>query len=302
MVAIDPAPRRRLRALAEAHPELELVRETSHDALSSMELTDAVLIDGDHNYFTVDGDLRRIAERRPGASLPLVLLHDVGWPLGRRDAYFDWHRIPSEHRQPIAERAFLAPDEPGLAERGLYYEGVAAQEGGPGNGVLTAVEDFVADHDDLELAVVAPFFGLAVVWHRDAPWADAVAEAVAPWADNPLLERIERKRIDHLVSEFQNLQRVEALRSADYDLRFELVGKLLPIYDSSAFALAERLSRVRQGGRPNFSRQELGGVVNRLASDDIALDDMRSSGARRSGGGRSRFASAPPDLASEPGT
>lgn len=306
VVAVDPAPRRRLRALADAHPELELLVATSHDALPQMALPDAVIIDGDHNYFTVSGDLRRIAERSNGNGLPLLLLHDVGWPLGRRDSYHDWRRIPSEHRQPIAERAFLAPGEQGLAESGLYYECTAAHEGGPENGVRTALEDFLAGHDELELALISPFFGLAVVWDRRAPWAEAVATAVEPWADNPLLERIERKRVDHLVAEFQNLQRIAALRSADYDLRFEVVGKLLPIYDSSAFALAERISRLRQGGRPNFSREELGDVVAQLASEDIEIDDMRANGARRRDAGEAKFAPAPPstspDLASEPGT
>jgi hypothetical protein len=306
VVAMDPAPRRRLRALAEAHPELELVVATSHDALPSLPLPDAVIIDGDHNYFTVSEELRLIAERAPGQDLPLLLLHDVGWPLGRRDSYHDPERVPAEHRQPIANGAFLVPGEPAVAAQGLYYECVAEREGGANNGVLTALEDFLAGHDDLRMAFIAPFFGLAVVWHRDAPWAASVESAVAPWDRNPLLERLEDKRVEHLVSEFQNLQRIDDLRSVEYDLRFEAIGKLLPIFDSSAFAIAERLSRLRQGGSPNFSREQLGAVIDLLAGDDVDTEQMRGGDKPRERAEPQRFSPAPgpagADLASEPGT
>ena len=52
------------------------------------------MIDGDHNYFTVREELRLIGERAQGAALPLLLFHDVGWPHGRRDDYFDAGAIP----------------------------------------------------------------------------------------------------------------------------------------------------------------------------------------------------------------
>ena len=54
------------------------------------------MIDGDHNYFTVSEELRLIGERAPGAELPLLLFHDVCWPHGRRDDYFDPEQIPAD--------------------------------------------------------------------------------------------------------------------------------------------------------------------------------------------------------------
>ena len=276
IVAVDPAPDRRLTELAEARPELELIVATSHEALAELEPADAVIVDGDHNYFTVRGELRLIAEQAAGRPLPLILLHDVGWPLGRRDSYHALERIPEASRQPVAEKAFIVPEEPGVAERGLLYDCVAAREGGPANGVLTAVEDFVAAGPDVELALAAPFFGLAVIWDRRAPWAGAVSEALAPFDRNPLLERLERKRIDHLVAEFQNLQRIDDLRSADYELRYEVVTKLLPMTESSAISIAERLSRLRQRGEAVFSRAELADLVTALAADDISLERLRN--------------------------
>ena len=51
-----------------------------------------MIIDGDHNYYTVSEELRLIAERARTAPLPLLLFHDVCWPHARRDDYFDARR------------------------------------------------------------------------------------------------------------------------------------------------------------------------------------------------------------------
>ena len=53
-----------------------------------------VVIDGDHNYYTVSEELRLIGERAAGAELPLLLFHDVCWPHARRDDYFAPELIP----------------------------------------------------------------------------------------------------------------------------------------------------------------------------------------------------------------
>jgi hypothetical protein len=273
--AIDPAPRRRLRELAQDHPELALVIATSERALGAIEPPEAVIVDGDHNYHTVSAELVAIEALGEGR-LPLVLCHDVGWPLGRRDSYHAPERIPPAARHPYSEQGFLVPGEPGLAARGLYYERIAAREGGAQNGVLAAVEDFCGEREHLALALCAPFFGLAVLFDRRDRRAAALAAALSPFDRNPLLERIEQKRVFHLVSEFCNLQRVDALLSADYVHRYRLIGRLLPILDSGAFALAERLSALRQRGLPNLSRADLAALVDDLAADDIDLAELRA--------------------------
>jgi Methyltransferase domain len=58
--AIDPAPEERLVALAEQRASVELVCATSHEALRSVAVPDALVIDGDHNYYTVAEELRII--------------------------------------------------------------------------------------------------------------------------------------------------------------------------------------------------------------------------------------------------
>lgn len=198
VVAIDPTPHDRLVDLSERNPQLELIQEASHEALLRIPLPDAVIIDGDHNYYTVSEELRLIDERAPGPRIPLLMLHDIGWPHGRRDAYWNPERIPEEHRQPTVERPFILPGEPGVVEAGMPMYAAAEREGGARNGVLTALEDFLDRRGDLRGATLPPFFGFAVVWHRDAPWAQALAEFVGPWDRNPVLERLEANRVYHL--------------------------------------------------------------------------------------------------------
>src|SRR4051794_32156523 len=205
--AVDPAPQKELVALAERRDELELVRATSVAALATIALPDAVIIDGDHNHYTVSEELRLVAGRGGGAQLPLLLFHDVCWPHGRRDDYYEPALIPADRRHATHEGGRLFPGDPGVHAGGLLYRWPAAREGGAQNGVLTAVEDFVAARDGLQLAVVPAFFGLGVVWDREAPWADDLADLLAPWDRHPVLERLESNRVLHLAASLHINQR-----------------------------------------------------------------------------------------------
>jgi hypothetical protein len=241
--AIDPSPQPGLVALDEAHEELELIRETSIAALPRIPLPDAVVIDGDHNHYTVSEELRLIGERAPGAQLPLLLFHDVCWPHARRDDYYAPELIPADRRQEIAgNQGGIFPGDPGLRSGGgLPYPRSAAREGGPGNGVLTAVEDFVAAREGLRLVVVPVFFGFGVVWHEDAPYNAALAQLLDPWDRNPILERLEANRVLHLAQAHSRL--AELWAAQERAARQERV--LRRMLESSAFAVAERLSRLR---------------------------------------------------------
>jgi hypothetical protein len=243
VAAVDPSPQPGLVALAGERPELDLIRETSLAALPALpELPDAVVIDGDHNYFTVIEELKAIGERAPGAELPLLLFHDVCWPHGRRDDYFDAEQIPEAFRQEVAgSRGGLVPGEPGIRPGGLPYPRSAAREGGEHNGVLTAVEEFVAGRERLRLVVVPVFFGFGVVWHQDAPYADALARILDPFDRNPILERLEANRVHQLARVHQTLGELWGER----ERRAEQEALLRRMLESSAFAVAEQLSLLR---------------------------------------------------------
>lgn len=237
VIAIDPAPRPALVELAGRHEALTLIRSTSLSALAEIELPDAIVIDGDHNYYTVSAELRLIGERRSqaGLPLPLLLLHDVCWPHARRDDYFDAALIPEADRQPVAGGAGgIFPGDPGLRRGGLPYPRSARREGGPRNGVLSAVEDFVADRPGTRLAIVPAFFGLGVVWDERAAWSDELARLLAPFDRNPILERLEANRVHHLA--------VSHAAQSELGQARTLLRRMLV---SSAFSVAEWLSKLR---------------------------------------------------------
>jgi hypothetical protein len=244
VVAIDPAPKTALVALERERDEVRLVRETSLEALGHLELTDVVILDGEHNYWTVSEELRLLWEHAPRADLPLLMLHDVGWPHAFRDDYFDPSLIPQEHRHPIAgpdETRGLYPGDPGLRPGGLPYPRSAAREGGPRNGVRAAVQDFVEERPGLGFARVPAFFGFGVVWHEDAPWAESLAGLLEPWDENPVIERLEANRV-RLLADLQ-VQSAELWKERERRTRQEAL--LRRLIESSAFALAEWLSRLR---------------------------------------------------------
>jgi hypothetical protein len=223
------------------------------------------VIDGDHNYYTVAEELRIIAERAAGEQrrLPMVLLHDVGWPHGRRDDYYLPEQIPAEHRHAIVPEGCLYPGDPGTRPGALPYHHPAAREGGPRNGVLTAVEDFVSGREELQLAVVPTFFGMAVIWDTALPQAPALTELLSNWDRNPHLERLERNRVLHLantkvqLSALHEAERRLAEQGAALLRQRQLLERMLR---SRAFAMAERILRLRHRDPP-FSRDAIRRVL-----------------------------------------
>jgi hypothetical protein len=142
-------------------------RDISHSVLPDLPAVDAALIDGDHNWYTVYHELRFLNEAAAAAGrpMPLCVMHDVGWPYGRRDLYYQPNRIPDEHRQPYMRRG-LERGRHDLLERGGLNpnHANAVEEGGPRNGVMTALDDFVAEYGGALRVVVLPlYYGLAIV-------------------------------------------------------------------------------------------------------------------------------------------
>ena len=246
VIAVDPLPQRELVDLEREEPQLRLVRELSVDAFRALPRLDAYVIDGDHNYYTVTEELRAIEEVSAGTGFPLVLFHDVCWPHARRDSYYAPEQIPKDHRHPLLRDVFVTPWDDS-SESGIPYANIAAHEGGPRNGVLTAIEDFLEGRQGLRFARVPAFFGFAAIWPADAGWADGVARLLEPLHDHPVLERLEGNRVVHMI---QRIRFGELLRRADVDRLERLEDELRRIRDSRAMAVAEKLSALRRRGRP----------------------------------------------------
>jgi hypothetical protein len=165
-------------------------RGLSLDELAAMDGPfDCMLLDGDHNWYTVYNELRLIDERallRPGGT---VFLHDVGWPYGRRDMYYQPETIPPEFVQPHAARGIVAGRSELSDTGGINAERLnAAHEGGPRNGVLTAVEDFLRERPGKYRFLVVPEeHGLGVLHRRGSlrdalPWLRLYAARKQGWA------------------------------------------------------------------------------------------------------------------------
>jgi hypothetical protein len=265
VIAIDIAPHPDLESLEPAHDNLRLIRASSHAALAELPPADAIILDGDHNYYTISEELRIISQRAAEHQrrLPLLLVHDVGWPHGRRDDYYVPERIPAEHRQPLA-KAGLYPGEPGTVHGGIPCDNPAAREGGPRNGVLTAIEDFLADREQLRLALVPAFYGLGVIWDRSAPHADALERLLSPWDRNPILQRMEDNRVLHLANTHvqlilaQEAQQRVAEQERRLQRQSELLGRML---GSRVLHAAALVARVR-GSEPVFSRREIRAAID----------------------------------------
>jgi hypothetical protein len=204
LTCIDPEPQEDFAEWAAAHDAVAHIAQPSHSALPECEAADAWVVDGDHNYYTVAGELRAIDAANTAAGRPLlVFLHDVSWPCARRDMYYAPERIPPEWRQLHSyEHGVNLEGTTALFNRGFRGMGqfsVALEAGGPRNGVLTAVEDFLsaADTEDRPLCYVhvPAVFGLGVIFDARAEWAETVANLLAPFHENDLIARLEENRL-----------------------------------------------------------------------------------------------------------
>jgi Methyltransferase domain len=216
---IDPAPRFDPSELDDETDQFVFHRARSLEVLADLEPVDVALIDGDHNWYTVSQELRLLqgAARAAGHATPVVVCHDVGWPYGRRDGYYDPDTIPAEHCQPWQRAGILPGKSPLVADGGLNARFANADhEGGPRNGVLTAIEDFLdGAGEPLELTMLPELHGLAILAPRSRLDADpALERAIAHWGTAEgradLAPLVERKRQGLLIANQELSRRLAA--------------------------------------------------------------------------------------------
>ena len=288
---VDPRPAPSLVELCDRSGAATLVEERSPEALEGLEHADAYLIDGDHNYYTVSRELEAIGRKSNQSGRPLLaFLNDIGWPCGRRDLYYSPESLPAEAVHPYSYERGATLGRTTLVKGGLRGEGefaFAIEEGGPANGVLSAVEDFLESRPDLALVKVPCIFGLGVVHQTSAPYAAALARFLQPYSDSPLLERLEVNRLSlylrilelqddvypqledcHLrLSDVATENRALWARTAELEAQVgALRGEIEHLLRSRAFSLAEGLSVLtRMRGGAGVSRQRLRGVLEAQA-------------------------------------
>ena len=188
-------------------------RDISHNVLPDLPPVDVALVDGDHNWYTVYHELKMLADvaRSAGQPLPVLIMHDVLWPYGRRDLYYTPETIPEQFRHPYAQRGMrpgrseLVPEGGGGVSPTLNN---ALVEGGPRNGVMTALEDFMAESDEhLRLVVLPIYFGLAIVVSEERLGSSTRVSAASSTdlegaeGRGALLELSEQLRLDAVISQ-----------------------------------------------------------------------------------------------------
>jgi len=148
-----------------------ILKGTSLEMLPKLQdVFDCILIDGDHNWYTVYHELQMISERNLLNVGGIVFFHDVEWPWGRRDMYYRSELVPSEYVHPAARKGVVLGQSE-LTDAGGSYPALlkAAYEGGVRNGVLTAIEDFLREHREVyRFFRVHDHYGLGIMYRRNS--------------------------------------------------------------------------------------------------------------------------------------
>ncbi len=271
--SIEPEPAQSLREIVEQSPAVDLVADRSPGCLADIEAADAYVIDGDHNYYTVSAELSAIVSMvKPPRGLPLVLLHDVEWPWGRRDLYYSPDLLPEAALLPYTLTGGILPSTVEVVEAGILNAGnwaMAKMEGGDRNGVQTAVDDFLAKDPRYGYFVVPVIFGLGILYPTNARYAGRLKSFVGPLHDNPILRRIESNRLELVTAAQTSGRTVEGLqRMAEDHQRL----------------VAERETLLAVKNKPGEETGELGVQIGRLEMEKAqlahALNEAKSTVAR----------------------
>lgn len=280
---VDPAPKYDVSELRERYGErFVFYEDLSLDVLPLIEDFDAVLIDGDHNWYTVYNELRLIeglSEER-SRDFPLVLLHDIFWPSGRRDLYYAPETIPEAYRKPHDPKGVAPGVEEPLEEGGLN-QGLskALQEGGPRNGVLTAVEDFLEETGRrLEFVAIPGFHGVGILFPPRLKANAEFAEVLETWNLPPAvslhIERLEEtwlKREVYRLEQHARLNRLKGHREQEVEgfraKRIEMADARRRLQD-----IRRRLADVERGrgsgdgekDRPDGVPEDIAGIAEEL--------------------------------------
>jgi cephalosporin hydroxylase/glycosyltransferase involved in cell wall biosynthesis len=269
-------------------------RDLSLNVLGHLPPMDAALVDGDHNWYTVYNELRLLREvaRAAGAPMPVLILHDVCWPYGRRDLYYAPENIPEEFRK-TWRRTGMLPQHKRLVPYGAGLNPTmcnAEVEGGRRNGVMTGLDDFMAEHDRPLRRVVLPiYFGLAIVAEeerlaRQPELAAQLDRLESPEGKDQLLELAEETRLSALI--FQHsiyFQRDRAIgRIAERYLDSIKRGLIDEYYLENELRVAQLAEYAEKGTPPDINR--LRDPVRRDAEAFRRLRELRRSGTDTSSG------------------
>ena len=200
LTSIDPNPLFDVDELKNRYgSKFEMLKGLSLDKLPLVKDYDMILLDGDHNWYTIYHELKLIEKEFADNEFPLAVLHDISWPYARRDLYYNPDTIPEEFLNPYAKKG-ICPDKNELLENGglnsdLYN---ALEENTPKNGVLTGIEDFLNETDlELTFKVVNAFHGLGILYPKN-PKIDGIISEILSKNDIPAI--LEKHYIKEIIA------------------------------------------------------------------------------------------------------
>jgi len=146
----------------------KFIEKQSSDCLESCLPADLILLNGESNWFFIYTQLEIIGSfcEKQGIEFPVVSVCNTGWPYARRDCYPDQSMVPEKSRQSSRTGGVVPGGKTPLPSVGFNMMAVHAEtEGGPRNGVLTAIEDFI-DSSTTSLAKLQleGFHGITLVY------------------------------------------------------------------------------------------------------------------------------------------
>jgi len=104
---------------------------------------------------------------------------------------------------------------PGRGFRGMGHFAWARHEGGPRNGVLTAIEDFIAGSTRaLAFAEIPAVFGLGILFDADAPWSEPLGQLMLPYHQNALIAALETNRLANYLRVIEMQDEIAAMQGA----------------------------------------------------------------------------------------
>ncbi|KXV29751.1 hypothetical protein AD936_18140 [Gluconobacter japonicus] len=203
IICIDPCPDNNFYEKLINKENISFIKDKSINAICTINCIDVWFVDGDHNWYTVFNELSLIdkVSKRDGKPF-LAFVHDVDWPSGRRDLYYDPSSIPENFLHDYSWELGTVPEQADLISGGFRGAGAFAwahQSGGEKNGVRTAIEDFIADGrvDEVEFLSIPGVFGLGVIASKNHPFLEEIKSLLEPFANNPLLIDLEKNRLEN---------------------------------------------------------------------------------------------------------
>ncbi|MBT7854931.1 MAG: class I SAM-dependent methyltransferase [Opitutae bacterium] len=227
-----------------AHDGVRFIQEKSVDVLPDLPPHELYIIDGDHNYYTVKQEIRLIFQHPE--HLPVFLFHDTAWPFARRDLYYDPETIPVDQRNPYSADGGPWPGKQNLSEDGFCATEsmcIATAEGGPDNGVLTAIEDAKSEKIIPEIyrtTSIPIVFGCTLLYPSNMVSAAALKKIKqlgnSTETLHPLLESMESNRLRlylELVASWKKFNKLDETYGALITKYKELMGKYRDLHDHS---------------------------------------------------------------------